>query len=179
MEQTKLIIKSVAVGIRDSAWGIVKLFQLAKPSVTEKCKPQQKSSSSLNRSARKKKSEEESKFLWHILWCFGLNGVVFWCSIELFNRFVVPGFQSMIEYTLDSGSTANFIWSWLSPCLKLLFSCAWEVPMFFISKIINCLLFQDIAEFAFRQGGGRRSHISSISKFVADFFFSIIVQTFF
>lgn len=55
----------------------------------------------------------------------------------------------------------------------------WVLPIFMLSKIVSSLWFADIANAAYRVRKGRPQLIPSISKLVADFLFSMVVQMFF
>lgn len=71
------------------------------------------------------------------------------------------------------------VWSWVQPVLSLLFGMIWVLPLFVLSKIVNSLWFQDIADSAYKFRQGRPQLISSISKMIADILFNLLVQALF
>lgn len=85
----------------------------------------------------------------------------------------------MLQYTLSGeSSTASFVWGWLQPVLSLLFGMVWVLPLFILSRVVNSLWFQDIANSAYKFRKGRPKTIG-ISKLIADTLFSVLVQLLF
>ncbi|KAL4217773.1 Etoposide induced 2.4 mRNA [Mactra antiquata] len=80
-------------------------------------------------------------------------------------------------YILGSSET-GIIWSWMGPMLRWTFSALWILPLFVISKIVNCFWFADIADSAYRKSRGR-PQLPNISLFLSDMLFSLVVQLFF
>lgn len=72
--------------------------------------------------------------------------------------------------------TQSELWSWMQLILSWIFSTFWILPIFLLSKIVNIFFFQEIADSSFR---GRTQQLNSISKLVADYFFSLFVQAVF
>ncbi|KAK8758143.1 hypothetical protein V5799_004226 [Amblyomma americanum] len=77
-------------------------------------------------------------------------------------------------------SAAHGIWVWLLPLLGYTFQTLWVLPLWLISKVVNCLWFQDIADVAFRYITGRRQAPSpGLSRVLTDVLYSLIVQALF
>ncbi|KAB0799569.1 hypothetical protein PPYR_07449 [Photinus pyralis] len=126
------------------------------------------------------RAHEESKVLTRIIQCCALNGGVFLLSIILFQYGFLPGFGFVVKLILGSESSmGKFIWNWMEPVLTCIFQTLWVVPLFLLSKVVNSLWFQDIADSAYRYSRGRPQFMQSISMLLADSIFSIAVQTLF
>lgn len=114
-----------------------------------------------------------------VLNCCLLNGGVFWVSINLFEYGLLPVLRLMLTYMFASDSgNASYVWSWLQPVLSLLFGMVWVLPLFILSRVVNSLWFQDIANSAYKFRKGRPQTIG-ISKLIADTLFSLVVQLLF
>jgi etoposide-induced 2.4 mRNA len=87
-----------------------------------------------------------------VLQCCVLNGGIFWFSIAFFKYFVLPGLRMLNTFIMGSNNFESgvWLWSWLEPFLTGLFGLIWIVPLFVMSKIINSLWFQDIADYAYK-----------------------------
>uniref|UniRef100_A0A6M2DK79 Putative p53-mediated apoptosis protein n=1 Tax=Xenopsylla cheopis TaxID=163159 RepID=A0A6M2DK79_XENCH len=172
-------------GFVDSVRGMVVLFYMDKEmneranlKLTTQRSP---ANNPHNKSSQKSTNQhEESKVMTRIIQCCALNGGVFWTSIFIFEYILLPGLKLFLSFLLghDKG-TAHDIWYWMEPFLSLTFRMFWVVPLFLLSKIVNSLWFQDIADSAFRYSRGRPQFISSISKLIADTLFSLLVQVLF
>lgn len=125
------------------------------------------------------KRKEESKVLHRVLQCCLLNGGVFMLSILLFEYGILPGLNFCLSYLFSNSGTVATIWGWMKPSLSLLFHSFWVAPLFLLSKIVNSLWFQDIADSAYKFRKGRPQLIPSISKLIADTLISLLIQILF
>nr|CAD7454403.1 unnamed protein product [Timema tahoe] len=122
----------------------------------------------------------EPKVMKRTLQCCALNGGVFGLSILIFEQVLLPTLRYLLLFLFgDSPSTGKSVWGWLSLCLSCTFGVFWVLPLFLLSKIVNSLWFQDIADSAYRYSRGRPQLLSSVSKLIADTLFSILVQALF
>nr|XP_037287285.1 etoposide-induced protein 2.4 homolog isoform X1 [Rhipicephalus microplus] len=129
-----------------------------------------------------KRRGEEPLLIYRIFQCCCLNGGVFMCSVLVFYKFLLPTVLSLIVSLFGDTeeSSANTIWSGLHPLLVCTFQALWVLPLFLMSKVVNCLWFQDIADIAFRYTtGGRQRFLPSVSRILSDILFSVLVQTLF
>ena len=109
-----------------------------------------------------------------------LNGCVFWASIVLFEHFFLPTLHAVFYIFFGSGSErADQLWSGALPLLSFTFSALWVVPFYLLSRVVNAIWFQDIADSAFRSSRGRPQMMSSISVMIADTVFSLVVESVF
>lgn len=115
-----------------------------------------------------------------VLNCCLLNGGVFWVSINLFEYGLLPVLKLALHWLFGAGDTgsASYVWSWMQPFLSLLFGMVWVLPLFILSRVVNSLWFQDIANSAYKFRKGRPQTIG-ISKLIADTLFSLVVQLLF
>jgi len=129
-------------------------------------------------SSRQRKSEPN--ILERTVKCCLLNGVVFAMSIVLFESLVLPLIQTLLYICLaGSQSRADSVWAYTEPVLSVAFSTLWVLPFFLLSKVVNAIWFQDIADLAFRSSQGRPLVNLSISVMIADTVFSVVVETIF
>lgn len=185
MDMMTGILKALLLGLIDSLKGTIVLFYLDKH-IKERADqgtpnrsgtPRRRSSQSVKNTVVK---EEEPKVLKRTIQCCALNGGVFWLSIFLFECALLPFIKSLLILVFGhSPGTGMSVWSWMKPVLKVTFSTMWVVPLFLLSKVVNALWFQDIADSAFRYSRGHPQHFSSVSKLIADSLFSVLVQTLF
>ena len=101
--------------------------------------------------------------------CCLLNGGVFAVSIVLFDNIFLPLVRTILfivlagsqQRSLDSWLSlflsnllicfrADAVWGYTQPILSVAFSTLWVLPFFLLSKIVNAIWFQDIADLAFR-----------------------------
>lgn len=100
-------------------------------------------------------------------------------SILLFEYGILPGLNFCLSYLFSNSGTVATIWGWMKPSLSLLFHGFWVAPLFLLSKIVNSLWFQDIADSAYKFRKGRPQLIPSISKLIADTLISLLIQLLF
>lgn len=106
--------------------------------------------------------------------CFNIG--VFALSIVIFNWLLLPYMYELMKFVFGHESRVVRIWSWLNPILLYTFQAFWVLPLFILSRFVNAFWFQDIAECTFR---GRSQSPRSISFFIADTLFSLIIQALF
>lgn len=112
--------------------------------------------------------------------CCLLNGGVFAVSIVLFDNIFLPFVKTVLFIVLaGSQQRADAVWGYTEPILSVAFSTLWVLPFFLLSKIVNAIWFQDIADLAFRSSQGRPLVNLSISVMIADTVFSIVVEIIF
>lgn len=100
-------------------------------------------------------------------------------SILMFEYGILPGLNFCLSYLFSNSGTVATIWGWMKPSLSLLFHSFWVAPLFLLSKIVNSLWFQDIADSAYKFRKGRPQLIPSISKLIADTLISLLIQVLF
>lgn len=113
--------------------------------------------------------------LQRIIQCCTLNGGIFCLSILIFEYVILPALGSIMSITTFGNLNEN-IWLWTRSLLSWTFGAVWVLPIFLLSKIINSLWFQDIADIAYKQKKGDPQQLTRISKVIADFSFSLVVQ---
>ncbi|CAG9766507.1 unnamed protein product [Ceutorhynchus assimilis] len=164
----KGITIAVSKGIIDSFKGMIAIFYLDKE---------------INKRAQtrhNKQKHEESKVVHNVIQCALLNGGVFLLSVLLFEYVLLPSIDAIFRTMFGAESfVTNVVWSWVKFFILKIYQTAWLVPLFLLSKVINALWFQDIADSAYRYSRGRPVSFSSISMFFADSIFSIVVQCLF
>lgn len=87
----------------------------------------------------------EPRILHRTLQCSLLNGGVFCLSIFAFNGIVLPLIEALLTFSFSFGgqlNAAQWVWSWTSPVLSATFSTLWILPLFVLSKCVNCFWFQ-------------------------------------
>ncbi|TRY63687.1 hypothetical protein TCAL_13132 [Tigriopus californicus] len=119
----------------------------------------------------------EPSLLHRTLKCCLFNGGFFWLSILIFEQLVLPVITWL---ALSLGEIPADSWAhWMQPVLSLIFSTFWVLPLFLLSKVVNAIWFQDIANSAFKFSQGRPQMMSSLSVMVADTIYSLAVETVF
>lgn len=183
MENIGKIFTAIVRGLIDSLKGTVALFYLDKniKEKEERGSPSSKEYAKIRKPdatpKQPAKNKQEGKILKRTLQCCGLNGGVFWLSILLFEYGLLP----LVQYFLviifgqrsEIGSTA---WSITHSFLSIIFRALWILPLMVLSKVVNSLWFQDIADSAYRYSRGRPQLLPSIGKLVADITFSFLIQ---
>ncbi|XP_037913447.1 etoposide-induced protein 2.4 homolog isoform X2 [Hermetia illucens] len=115
-----------------------------------------------------------------VVQCCALNGGIFWLSIVVFEYGLLPTMELLLKTIFGSGSgLGSMLWSWMHPFLSIIFQMIWVLPLFLLSKIVNSLWFQDIADSAYKFRKGRPQPIVAFSKIIADTLFSLLVQVLF
>lgn len=122
-------------GFKDSVYGCVKFFQRQKH-INKEAK---KTSSS---TSTKKNAEKLYK---RLLESCILNGV-FLLSCMLAFSFILLPILNYIYYKILSPEKHDLINTYLNPCLQLVFSFVWILPVFLLSKIFNLLWHQEIGK---------------------------------
>ncbi|KAL9963840.1 hypothetical protein ACROYT_G027390 [Oculina patagonica] len=206
MSELRSIILGIGHGLKDSLFGMTALFKLS--SILGENQTENQFKSSFRRTARQRakpsanyvpeKTTDSSVGMKEIyskmVQCCLLNGGIFWMSIFLFESYIIPGLQNFTHFIFNalSGGTPQqslWLWRWMGPFLSYLFSALWVLPLYWLSKPLNSLWYQEIADSAYRTTRGRplgflatfgkESLSSHVSKTVADFFFSFLLQMFF
>ncbi|XP_063619619.1 etoposide-induced protein 2.4 homolog isoform X1 [Cydia splendana] len=124
--------------------------------------------------------QRESKVLTRVLQSCILNGFIFLLSILVFEYVLLPSMKYLVTVVFGHNpGVAHNVWGWMQPFLSMTFRMIWVLPLFLLSKLVNSLWFQDIADSAYRHRRGRPQFMSSVSKIIADSLFSILVQALF
>ncbi|XP_033323484.1 EI24 domain-containing protein tank [Megalopta genalis] len=188
MDNVTGIIRAMYRGLTDSLRGAVVLFYMDKR-INEKLYKQSPSRTDThgkdivlihNPSKHYYNQLRESKVLKRTIQCCALNGGVFWASILIFECGLLPFLKYLLTIIFGHSSGMGMtVWSWTKPFLSLTFGTVWVLPLFLLSRIVNSLWFQDIADSAYRYRQGRPLLLSSVSKLIADTLFSILVQALF
>ncbi|KAJ8299530.1 hypothetical protein KUTeg_023590 [Tegillarca granosa] len=157
------IMYSMIRGFRDSILGAMKVHKL--DCEQEEEKPQTKSepmTTLAKRRAERNKFKEQKPAE----------------NILLFNGVLLPFLQWLTELFFGDASTHSYVWGWIGPLLSWTFSALWILPLFILSKIVNCLWFQDIADAVYIKSRGR-PQLLNISVLIADLLFSVLLQALF
>nr|SVE83665.1 EOG090X06IP [Daphnia pulex] len=186
-EHIKDVLTAVSHGILDSLRGFILIFTLDREielqrSLKRETKSKIVRRSHTNTSDASKEKQEEPRILHRTLQCSLLNGGVFCLSIFAFNGIVLPLIEALLTFSFSFGgqlNAAQWVWSWTSPVLSATFSTLWILPLFVLSKCVNCFWFQDIADAAYKYSRGRPQLLPSISKMIADMLFSMVIQALF
>uniref|UniRef100_A0A1A9WKY5 Etoposide-induced protein 2.4 n=1 Tax=Glossina brevipalpis TaxID=37001 RepID=A0A1A9WKY5_9MUSC len=143
--------------------------------------PDERNLSSLrDRSPESRVPPQERKIAQKVFMCCVLNGGFTWLSIILFEQMLLPTLKFLLTlcYGEDSDDL-HMIWGWLQSILSIIFGMMWVLPIFLLSKFVSSLWFADIANEAYKIRKGKPQLIPSLSKLIADFLFSLIVQALF
>ncbi|XP_052803163.1 etoposide-induced protein 2.4 homolog [Mya arenaria] len=173
----------IARGFRDAVLGAGKIFKIDEAKSDKKDDPPEHHTVLAQRRAqrqkhtqREEKAQAEPRVMHRMIQCCAWNGGIFWMSIIIFNYLLLPGIQTMTSFLY--GGEKGLMWSWMGPMLTWTFSALWILPLFVLSKIVNCFWFADIADAAYRKSRGR-PQLPNVSIFIADMLFSLLIQTFF
>ncbi|XP_013142682.1 PREDICTED: etoposide-induced protein 2.4 homolog [Papilio polytes] len=181
MESVTNFSVSLIKGFIDSLRGVTVLLYLDKE-INERAlsrSPKIDSENSKNK-LKQTKIKQESKVLTRVLQSCILNGFIFLLSILVFEYALLPAVRYLVlaVFGHDPGVAHN-VWGWMQPFLSMTFRMIWVLPLFLLSKLVNALWFQDIADSAYRHRRGRPQFMSSVSKIIADSLFSLLVQALF
>ncbi|XP_003748650.1 etoposide-induced protein 2.4 homolog [Galendromus occidentalis] len=184
------VVSGVLIGCRDAVWGIAAIGKLdsrwleKNDTISSKVAQdvQAFTALALRRRQQKEKTAPSSnnarpKIIHRLIQCCLLNGGVFMLSLLLFNYALLPGLQMALSVVLE-GSTSG-IWTWLEPTLSAVFGFLWVMPVFILTRIVNCIWFLDIADQAYRHLRGRPQALHSVKRFIVDSIFSYSVQVIF
>ncbi|XP_033730946.1 etoposide-induced protein 2.4 homolog [Pecten maximus] len=177
------ILYEIVSGLQDGILGTLKIRKLGKAESEEILKkdPEPMTTLARRRAERNKDKvqhkEREPKIIQRIIMCCAWNGGIFLMSIFLFNHMLLPIVQLIIA-GIFGGSGNNSVWGWIGPILSWTFSALWILPIFVLSKVVNSLWFQDIADAAYFQYRGKPKQFN-ISSLIADISFSMLLQAFF
>lgn len=170
---------SFILGLKDSLKGVFILFYVDK-TLNERrllvIAPNGQHISPERKRIRPKSSDlrddEKSKVLKRTFQCCALNGGVFMLSVIFFYSFMMPTIRFFLLYLFGNQK----IWLWIQTLLQIAFNTSWTLPLFILSKIINNLWFQDIADASYRYSVGRPNTLKNFSELIADTLFSIVVE---
>lgn len=171
---------SLIRGFIDSLRGVTVLLYLDKEINERALRRSPQIDSESKSKQRQPKVKQESKVLTRVLQSCVLNGFIFLLSILIFEYALLPTVKYLITIVFghDPGVAHN-VWTWMQPFLSMTFRMIWVLPLFLLSKLVNSLWFQDIADSAYRHRRGRPQFMSSVSKIIADSLFSLLVQALF
>jgi len=189
----------LGLGLKDSIVGIGALWRVPKevtplsdhdkgygrekPMSTLERRRQQKKQETVKETLAVKRQEGRSVVIHRVIQCMLLNGGI-WLTIAVFNYGLTPILKLVISFIYDNTSrndksTSSAIWEWTLPFLYFTFNSLWIFPIFLLSRIINAIWFQDIADATYRLTRGRPVQLPSLSRNLADILFSLVVETFF
>ncbi|CAC5390922.1 EI24 [Mytilus coruscus] len=182
----KDILYGIIHGFRDSILGTVKIFKLDNQNEEEESDRSSEPMTTLARRRAEKRKDKSSsqkqqknpRVLQRLFLCCGWNGGIFLASILLFNYVLIPVLQWFTELIFSSSGTEVSVWSYMVPVLSWTFSALWILPLFVLSKIVNCFWFQDIADAAYVKSRGK-PQLLYISTLIADMSFSLLIQALF
>jgi len=165
------IIYGILYGIKDSLFGISAIRKIH----IQNEKLNKRNQKSLKANAHTSPKQTFSVYQ-RLFECCVFNIGVFGLSIVLFNWLLLPNIFEFMKFVFGHEGRVVRIWSWLNPILLYTFGAFWVLPLFVLSRFVNAFWFQDIAECTFR---GRTQSVRSVSFFIADTLFSLIIQALF
>ncbi|XP_028041990.1 etoposide-induced protein 2.4 homolog [Bombyx mandarina] len=180
MESITSFSVSLIKGFVDSLRGVTVLLYLDKEINERALSRSPQTDADSKHKQKQPKVRQESKVLTRVLQSCILNGFIFLLSILVFEYVLLPAIKYlvMVIFGHDPGVAHN-VWAWMQPFLLMTFRMIWVLPLFLLSKLVNSLWFQDIADSAYRHRRGRPQFMSSVSKIIADSLFSLLVQALF
>ncbi|XP_045494653.1 etoposide-induced protein 2.4 homolog [Colias croceus] len=181
MESVTNFSVSLIKGFIDSLRGVTVLLYLDKE-INERAlsRSPQPDFDGAKQKLKQPKVKQESKVLTRVLQSCVLNGFIFLLSILVFEYALLPAVKYLVIAVFGHNpGVAHSVWSWIQPFLSMTFRMIWVLPLFLLSKLVNSLWFQDIADSAYRHRRGRPQFMSSVSKIIADSLFSLLVQALF
>lgn len=171
LPSTLNIFCGIATGIKDSLLGIFAIRKIHTQNERLN-KRNHKHPKANHLSSPKQSVSVYQRLLICCFWNLGVSG----CSILIFNHVLLPYLYELLNVIFGHEGRVVKVWSWLNPILLGTFGAFWVLPLFVLSRIINAFWFQDIAECTFRN---RSQSTRSISFFIADTLFSVIIQALF
>ncbi|XP_060067411.1 etoposide-induced protein 2.4 homolog [Ylistrum balloti] len=177
------ILYEIINGLQDGILGTLKIQKLGKAESEETLRKDPEPMTTLARRRAERKKDEvqhkkkEPKIIQRIVLCCAWNGGISLMSILLFNHLLLPVVQLIIA-GIFGGSGSNSVWNWIGPILSWTFSALWILPIFVLSKVVNSLWYQDIADAAYFQYRGKPKQFN-ISSLIADISFSVLLQALF
>ncbi|XP_052739598.1 etoposide-induced protein 2.4 homolog [Bicyclus anynana] len=179
MESVTNFSVSLIKGFIDSLRGVTVLLYLDKE-INERALSRTSPIDFDKHKQKQPKVQQESKVLTRVLQSCILNGFIFLLSILVFEYALLPAVKYLVILIFGHNpGVAHSVWGWMQPFLSMTFRMIWVLPLFLLSKLVNSLWFQDIADSAYRHRRGRPQFMSSVSKIIADSLFSLLVQALF
>lgn len=173
MDLVQNITVGTFYGVKDSILGVFAIRNAIKKQDYDDANSSKSNRPASSSSGRFKSRKNTIQMIFQ---CCVLNGFIFWLSLILFDYVVLPCLYYFLQTIFKSQSSlAHSLWYWMKPILTHIFDAVWRIPLFLLTRVVNALWFQDIADSTFK---GRPS-IKSASKLIADTFFSLIIQTLF